>query len=113
MDEKLLNSILTNLLFNAVKYSPPGSQVDFNVTLEAEAVVFAVKDRGIGILPQDREYLFEAFHRGENVGQIEGSGLGLALVKKCVNLHRGQIAFDSIVGEGTTFIIRLPIGSVN
>lgn len=113
MDEKLLRSIALNLLFNAIRYSSIGSQVAFNVTLETERVVFAIQDRGIGIPPQDREYLFEAFHRGKNVDNIEGSGLGLAIVKKCVDLHGGEISFESVVGEGTTFIVRLPNASVN
>lgn len=113
MDEKLLHSISLDLLWNAVKYSPPGNRVTFEVIVEAKTAVFSVRDRGIGIPARDREQLFEPFHRGENVDNIEGSGLGLAIVKKCVDLHGGEISFESVVGEGTTFTVRFPIASVN
>lgn len=113
LDEKLLRSILINLLSNAIKYSPPELEVDFNVEIEANTVVFTVSDRGIGIPTQDLAHVFEAFHRGENVGSIEGSGLGLAVVKKCVDLHGGQVSVKSRVGQGTTFIVQLPIISIH
>jgi PAS domain S-box-containing protein len=109
LDEKLLHSVLINLLTNAIKYSPPGSRVDFGVEWQSETVVFTVKDRGIGIPLADREQLFEAFHRASNVGKIEGSGLGLAIVKKSVDLHGGKIWFESTVGEQTTFFVSLPV----
>ncbi|MDJ0706430.1 MAG: HAMP domain-containing sensor histidine kinase, partial [Leptolyngbyaceae cyanobacterium MO_188.B28] len=111
MDENLLHSILINLLSNAVKYSPSGSNIDFEVTRQAKAAVFSIKDRGIGISLADQARLFEAFYRGENVGAIEGSGLGLAVVKRCVDLHGGKITVQSRLGNGTTFIVRIPIVS--
>jgi PAS domain S-box-containing protein len=109
LDEKLLHSILINLLSNAVKYSPQGEEINFEVKLEAQSVIFTIKDRGIGIPLQDQTHLFEAFHRGENVGNIDGTGLGLAIVKRCVDLQGGQITCDSYPGKGTTFIVSIPI----
>ena len=66
-------------------------------------------DRGIGIPAAEQPRLFEAFHRAGNVGEIPGSGLGLLIVKRCVELHRGIITFDSTEGDGTTFTVRLPL----
>jgi PAS domain S-box-containing protein len=109
LDEKLLHSILLNLLTNAIKYSPSGSQVDFQVRCQPETILFTVRDRGIGIPVGDREHLFKAFHRANNVGKIEGSGLGLAIVKKSVDLHGGKIWFESILNEGTTFFVWIPV----
>ena len=113
MDEKLLHSILVNLLSNALKYSSPGSDVDFDVACKAEVAIFTIQDRGIGISVADQAHLFEPFHRGENVGEIEGSGLGLAVVKRCVELHGGDITVQSCLDSGTTFIVQIPIGSEN
>jgi len=68
-----------------------------------------VRDHGIGIPETDRAHLFEPFHRAANVGQTQGTGLGLLIVKRCVELLDGQITFASREGEGTTFTVRLPI----
>jgi PAS domain S-box-containing protein len=109
LDKKLLHSILSNLLSNAIKYSSAGNPIDFGVNLQADSVIFTVRDRGIGIAADDYRHLFEAFYRGQNVGGIEGSGLGLAVVKKCVELHQGQITVESAVAAGTTFIVQIPL----
>lgn len=109
LDQKLLHPILKNLLSNAVKYSPIGSKIDLVVSYQDEKLIFQIKDRGIGIPDSDQQQLFKPFHRGENVGNIPGNGLGLALVKKLVNLHGGQITVISEVGVGTTFAIILPV----
>jgi len=108
MDDKLLRQLLANLLGNAVKYSPQGSAVDFKVILDNSQAIFEIKDSGIGIPPEDRERLFEVFHRGSNVGNISGTGVGMAIVKQAVELHGGAIAFESQVGAGTTFTVSLP-----
>ncbi|HEY9709094.1 MAG TPA: ATP-binding protein, partial [Oculatellaceae cyanobacterium] len=112
LDEKLLRQMLTNLLSNAIKYSHPQGTVNFALICEQNEVTFRIQDNGIGIPPEDRERLFESFHRASNVGVIPGTGLGLAIVKKCVNLHGGQIAVESEVGVGTTFTVTLPRSSV-
>ena len=83
-DDKLLRHILGNLLSNAVKYSPHGGAIVLSVALEAQRLVIAVSDQGIGIPPQEVEHLFESFHRASNVGDIHGTGLGLAIVKNSV-----------------------------
>jgi signal transduction histidine kinase len=108
-DEGLIRHIFGNLLSNAVKYSPEGTAVEFKVHRENGHAVFAVRDEGIGIPEADQSRLFEAFHRASNVGEVPGTGLGLLLVKRCVDLHRGSIRVDSAVGKGTTFLVRLPV----
>lgn len=108
-DAALLRHIFGNLLGNAVKYSPAGREVQFRARREGSEVVFEVTDSGIGIPAADREHLFEAFHRCSNVGDIPGSGLGLVIVKRCVDLHGGTLELDSEPGRGTTFTVRLPL----
>ncbi len=108
LDAKLLRQIFTNLVSNAIKYSPFGSTVQVRLTCEDNKVIFQVQDEGIGIPIEDQPHLFKSFSRASNVGTIPGSGLGLSIVKKCVDLHNGQIAVDSEVGVGTTFTITLP-----
>lgn len=73
-------------------------------------MIFQIKDEGIGIPAADQQLLFEPFHRGRNVGDIPGTGLGLAVVKKLLDVHGGQITVASVVGVGTTFTITLPLG---
>ena len=108
-DESLLRHIFSNLLSNAVKYSSDSSPVDFRVARDGIDAAFTVRDRGIGIPEGDRSRLFEAFHRASNVGETADTGLGLLIVRHCVQLHQGIIRFDSHVGEGTTFTVRLPL----
>jgi PAS domain S-box-containing protein len=113
LDGKLVRYILSNLLANALKYSPPESTVQFDLTDHQDKVVFRVQDQGIGIPSKDIPQLFESFHRASNVGMIKGTGLGLAIVKQCVDLHGGEISVDSVVGEGTTFTVTLPLSNLS
>lgn len=108
-DENLLRHIFTNLLSNAVKYSPPGSPVSFHVQREGKLVTCRIADRGCGIPEADQKHLFQAFYRGNNVSQIPGTGLGLLIVRRCVELHGGKIRFESAEGAGTTFTVTLPL----
>ncbi|MEO1351460.1 MAG: PAS domain S-box protein [Cyanobacteria bacterium J06635_15] len=108
LDEKLLRSILANLLSNAIKYSPDGGKIWLTLTFQAEAVSIQVQDQGIGIPSTDQTQLFEPFHRGKNVRTVPGTGLGLVVVKKCVDLHGGTIDITSEIGVGTTCVITLP-----
>lgn len=108
VDEKLLRHILTNLVSNAVKYSPLGGDVSLHLTCTPKKAIFEIKDSGIGIPPADVEKLFGSFHRGSNVKNIPGTGLGLSIVKQCVDLHGGTITVKSAVGVGTTFIVAIP-----
>ena len=109
MDEKLLRQILTNLLTNAIKYSPQNKIVDFQLTVEQDQVVFVISDHGIGIPDDDLEHLFGAFHRGKNVGILPGTGLGLSIVKNCIDIHDGSISVESQLDIGTKFTVVLPI----
>ncbi len=108
-DDKLLVRTLTNLISNAIKYSPQGSRVEVEVACDSGLVSLQVRDRGIGIAAEDCQHLFELFFRGANVGTAEGSGLGLAIVKHCVDLLAGTIAVASEVGEGTTVTVTFPL----
>jgi PAS domain S-box-containing protein len=108
-DERLLGHIFTNLLSNAVKYSEPGAKVHFAVERDGPDAVCVVRDQGIGISDDDQQQLFKAFHRGSNVGTRPGTGLGLLLVKRCAELHGGQVDVNSKVGAGTTVSVRLPV----
>ncbi|MEW6495266.1 MAG: PAS domain S-box protein [Cyanobacteriota bacterium] len=108
VDEKIIRCILTHLLSNAIKYSPQGGEIALVLSGVGEEIQVQVRDRGIGIPLSDQPHLFEAFYRGENIDSISGSGLGLTVVKKYVELHRGRITFTSEVGMGTTFTVTIP-----
>ena len=108
-DENVLRHIFTNLLSNAVKYSPPDQPVEFVVLRDGNDTVCRIVDRGCGIPEIDQKRLFQAFHRGSNVRQIPGTGLRLLIVRRCVELHAGEIVFESIEGQGSTFTVRLPL----
>jgi PAS domain S-box-containing protein len=107
LDEKLLRSILTNILSNSVQYSLPHSSIQFRLLRQKQQVIFQIKDQGIGIPPEDLPYLFEPFHRARNVSNIPGTGLGLNIVKRFVDLQQGKIEVESKLGAGTTFTVTL------
>lgn len=110
LDEKLALIVLTNLLGNGVKYSRPGEPVTLKLAQRAPGLAFEISDRGIGIPVADQAKLFTAFHRGANVAGISGTGLGLTIVKRCVDLHGGTISFTSAENQGTTFTVQFPSG---
>ena len=107
-DAKLLFQAFSNLIGNAVKYSPPGKPIGVYVQGNAESVSVVVEDRGMGIPERDIERLFERYVRGGNVAGTVGAGVGLYLVKLVVELHRGTITVSSAEGKGSRFIVRLP-----
>ncbi|MBW4560635.1 MAG: response regulator [Mojavia pulchra JT2-VF2] len=113
MDERLLHYMLGNILSNAVKYSPEGGAIEFDLRCDPiEGVAtFRIQDQGIGIPEADQARLFESFYRASNVKTIQGNGLGLVIVKRCVEAHNGKISVTSQVGVGTTFTIILPLTS--
>jgi signal transduction histidine kinase len=88
-----------------------GGTIQFDLVCDRDRATFCIRDQGIGIPPEDQAQLFDAFHRSSNVGTISGTGLGLTIVKKCVDIHKGQIAVESEVGVGTTFTVTLPLSS--
>ncbi len=109
IDQELLQHALLNLLSNAVKYSPSGSAIYCDLLCQPDQVIFRVRDEGIGVPADDLPYIFDAFRRGTNTGQISGTGLGLAIVKQAVDQHGGSITVQSEVGVGTIFTITLPV----
>jgi signal transduction histidine kinase len=108
-DERLLGHVFTNLLNNAVKYSEPGATIHFAVERDGGDAVCIIRDPGIGIPSNDQQWLFNAFQRGANVGDRPGTGLGLVLVQRSAELHRGSVRIESKVGEGTQVTVRLPM----
>jgi two-component system, sensor histidine kinase LadS len=110
-DERKLKQVLLNLLSNAVKFTPDGGRVDVSAKLDTDKVQIAVQDTGVGISPEDQASLFEEFKQlGKDTSRkAEGTGLGLALTKRLVELHGGQILVDSAVGHGSTFRVLLPV----
>jgi signal transduction histidine kinase len=107
-DTKLLHHIISNLLSNAIKYSGQ-KPVSVHLQKTGREALIEVQDEGIGIPAADQEHLFQTFHRGRNVGQVNGTGLGLVIVKRCCDVHGGTISFRSEEGHGTTFTVRLPM----
>lgn len=110
LDHQKIKQVILNLLTNAIKYTPSGS-VDVRVLHEGDMVRFEVSDSGIGIAEKDRDLIFMEFGRTFAVREIEGTGLGLALSKKIVELHEGEMDFISTENKGSTFWFRLPIRS--
>jgi len=110
-DENLLRHTFANLLNNAVKYSPPGKPVTFSATREDGNAIFVLQDSGMGIPPEDCQRLFTPFYRGKNAANIQGTGLGLVIVKHCVERHGGTIEIQSAPGAGTTVTVQLPLFS--
>ena len=107
-DERRIKQVIFNLLSNAVKFTPAGGEVDVSATRANGEVRVSVADTGPGIAPEDRERIFEEFQQSETgVGQREGTGLGLALSKRFVELHGGRIWVESEVGHGSTFTFAL------
>ncbi len=108
-DIRLLRQIGSNLISNAIKYSPHGSTIRIMLDMHQGNYLLTVQDQGIGISEEDQKRLFEAFQRGKNVGQIAGTGLGLAIVKRALELYGGSIHMESVLKQGTTMFVTLPI----
>jgi signal transduction histidine kinase len=108
-DPKLLFHAFSNLISNAIKYSPPGNPIEVVARQEAAWLVVQVRDCGIGIPARDREHLFERYFRGSNATGIAGTGVGLHLVSMVVALHDGEVFVESVEGVGSRFTVRLPL----
>src|ERR1700685_3030385 len=111
-DPKLLFQVFSNLLSNAIMYSPDGGVIAVDAALATDEVVVTVADHGIGIPESDLDRLFERYHRGGNVSGIVGTGVGPYLVKMVVDMHGGAVMVDSKEGDGARFTIRLPLKPV-
>ena len=108
LDGKILKNILFNLISNAIKFSMEGSPIEVYSVVNDTQIELIIKDHGIGIPEEDQEHLFERFYRAINVTNIQGTGLGLNIVAKYVELLNGNIDFVSKLNEGTTFKILIP-----
>lgn len=109
VDEILVSRILLNLLSNAMKYSPDGGEIRLELDRQANTVILRIIDQGIGINEHDLPHIFEPFFRAHDARSRHGSGLGLSIVKDCVERHQGTISVESELGRGTTFTVELPV----
>lgn len=109
MDKNITKNIIINLLSNAIKYSGEGKQIHVNTSVNKDFFNIQIEDQGIGIPEDDQVHLFSRFFRAHNVTNIEGTGLGLNIVKKYLDLLNGTIQFESKLNEGSTFKINLPL----
>ncbi len=109
LDKKILKNVLFNLLSNAIKYSEEGKPIDCQmITTESELKII-ITDYGIGIPEPEQQYLFTPFFRAHNVENIQGTGLGLNIVKRYIDLMKGEVTFKSASGLGTTFYVSIPL----
>ena len=108
IDEKLGRNIFINIISNAVKFSPNADKVLIEFSTEENYTVISVTDFGIGIPKTELSNIFKPFTRGENVDLIQGTGLGLSIVKEAVEVLGGKIIVKSTIGEGTSFIVKIP-----
>lgn len=108
LDKQLMKNILFNLLSNASKYSGEGKTAYLRTFINKEAIRVEVEDKGIGIPDADQIHLFSPFFRAGNVTDIQGTGLGLNIVKRYVDIMGGILEFQSQLGKGTIFIVSFP-----
>jgi signal transduction histidine kinase len=108
-----LDIIVANLLDNAIKYSPRGGDVTAQLSLSGDVAVLKVQDQGIGIAPEDMDRLFVRFSRVSNLTDVPGTGLGLYLARELARLHKGEIVAASTPGEGSEFVLSLPVEPSN
>lgn len=109
VDKKILKNILYNLLSNAIKYSPNDKPIECDASIDGNLLSIRIKDYGIGIPEEEQQHLFTRFFRAHNVENIQGTGLGLNIVKRYLELMQGNITFESKIGEGTTFFVQIPV----
>jgi len=112
-DREAMLSVFANLIDNAIKYTPEGGHVDVHVQRNGMYVRVAVTDDGIGMAPDERDRAFDEFYRAKNelTAHVPGTGLGLALVKRLVEIHQGKISVQTAPGQGSTFAVRIPTAS--
>lgn len=110
-DKHLLKNILVNLLSNAIKFSPENAAIHLRYELTQENLSITLQDEGIGISEEDQQHLFKRFFRGKNASNIQGTGLGLHIVKKYLELVGGTLEINSKINIGTTFTLTIPVNS--
>jgi signal transduction histidine kinase len=110
-DARQLRRVFTNLLDNAVKFSPKGGNVIVSTGTDENEIIISIKDQGMGISADELPFIFDAFHRGKAGEKVTGFGLGLAAVKAIVEAHGGRVMVESEMGTGSTFTVVLPISS--
>lgn len=108
-DSRMLRNILFNLLSNAIKYSEAGKTIQLTCSIAENRLIVAIADEGIGIPEEDQQHLFDRFFRASNVVNIQGTGLGLNIVKRYLDLLKGSITYESRPGRGSTFTISVPL----
>jgi signal transduction histidine kinase len=109
LDKKCLRHILFNLVSNAIKYSPENSLIECTSEVHPDRLAVIIRDYGIGIPKEDQKHLFTRFFRAHNVENIKGTGLGLNIVRRYVELLDGKIEFESEEGKGTVFRVEIPL----
>ncbi len=106
----LLAQVVDNLLGNSIKYTPPGGQIFIKAEVDSDQMILQFKDTGVGIPPMDLPFIFDKFYRASNAaGEASGTGLGLAIVKSIIETHYGRIWVDSVMSQGSTFNVVLPL----
>ncbi len=108
-DEKILELALTNIVNNAIKYSPENTVIDVNVTTEGKDLIITVNDQGMGIPAKEQKFIFDRYFRAENALHDQGTGIGLNIVKSHLENLGGSITFSSVEGEGSSFSIQIPM----
>ena len=106
-DAELLSLVWNNLFSNAFKFTEPGGSIFVSLTTTEHHVIVQVKDTGCGMTPEVGAHIFEKFYQGDTSHATQGNGLGLALVKRVMDIMQGQISVESAVGKGTTFTVRI------
>jgi signal transduction histidine kinase len=105
-DPELLSLVWNNLISNAVKFTPDGGTIGLSLKTQAQYVVVQVRDTGCGMKPEVGQHIFEKFYQGDTSHATQGNGLGLALVKRVVDILNGEVRVQSIYGEGSTFTVK-------
>ena len=109
IDKRILKNIMLNLISNAIKYSNENTNIDIKLAKDSNTLTIEIKDQGIGIPLEDQPHIFERFYRANNSGNMQGTGLGLNIVKKYVEILKGDIQFKSVPEKGTKFTLKFPV----
>jgi len=113
VDRQLVKNIVINLIANAIKFSPEQSVIKMNCNVQLDHILIMVEDKGIGISEEDQQHLFERFFRAKNAANIQGTGLGLHIITKYLELMNGRITVTSSLNEGSVFSVYIPQQNIN